>query len=148
MVFPLRHSYWWMPRRALMAAGLGMVVMGALGFVFDWERADAVVYMNGAKSGVLLGLGVVLLWIGEAWSSQWKRTIAGVCVLGFIALGVVGVLFGADAPENLGFTHIANTWESTIWLGVGVWTAITVWWPRRFFDYEYASGTSSGTPFD
>jgi len=148
MVFPFRHSYWWMPRRALMATGLGMAILGMVGFFQEWEGTEAVVYMNTAKSWAVIGLGVGLLWIGEAWSSQWKRSVAGVCALSFLALGFVGVFLGANAPDNLGFTHINGSWEAAIWLGVGAWTAITVWWPRRFFDYEYASGTSSGTPFD
>ncbi len=143
MVYPLRHSYWWAPRRALMVAGFAMALLGILGFVFEWESTAAVLYMDTTKSIIFLAAGVALYWIGEVWSSPWKRNVAGVLALAYLALGIVGVAAG-DSADNLGFTHINRPWEATIWLGTGAWTAITVWWPRRFWDYEWATGTSSG----
>ena len=144
MVWPLRYSYWWVPRRALMVVGFGLTLLGILGFFFDWETTASVIYMDTTKSVVAIVAGFFLYWIGEVWSSAWKRNVAGFLVLVYIALGLVGAIAGANDSANLGITHINRPWEATIWLGIGVWTAITVWWPRRMFDYEWATGTSSG----
>ncbi len=144
MVWPLRHSYWWAPRRALMTVGFGLVVMGILGFFFDWETTANVVYINAAKSIVCIVTGLALLLVGEVWSAGWKRKVAAFLVLASLGLGILGIVAGASGSQNLGFTHVNRPWEGTIWLGLAAWTATTLWWPRRMFDYEWATGTSSG----
>ena len=144
MVWPLRDSYWWAPRRALMTVGFGLVAMGVLGFFFDWETTANVVYVDFPKSIVFIAAGVVVYVIGEVWSAGWKRKVAAFLVLVYLALGLTGLIAGASDDRNLGFTHVNRPWEATIWLGLAAWTAITLWWPRRMFDYEWATGTSSG----
>ena len=144
MVWPLRYSYWWAPRRALITVGFGLVVMGVLGFFFDWESTANVVYINAPKSITFIAAGLFIAWAGEAWSAGWKRKVATFLLLVYLALGLVGLFAGASESRNLGFTHVNRPWEATIWLGISAWTAITLWWPRRMFDYEWATGTSSG----
>ncbi len=143
MAWPLRYSYWWVPRRALMVVGFGMVVVGIVSLFQEWESTDATIYMNTAKSSILIPTGAVVYWIGEVWSSSWKRSVASGLAIAYVVLGLLGIIAG-DTSSNLGFTHINRPWEATIWLGLGAWTAITVWWPRRMFDYPWATGTSSG----
>lgn len=144
MVWPLRYSYWWTPRRALMLTGFGLFVLGILGFFFDWSSKEGTLYMDPAKSIVSILSGLVLYWTGEVWSSAWKRKVVLILSVISLALGIIGFLFGSNETENLGFTHINNPWESGIWVGIGIWSAITIFWPRRMFDYEWATGTSSG----
>lgn len=144
MVWPLRYSYWWAPRRALMIVSFGLVLLGILGFFVDWETTANVIYINTVKSLIVIPVGLFIYWVAEMWSSSWKRSVAGCLTLVYLALGMVGLVLGANEPDNLGFTHINRPWEAAIWIGLSVWTGITLWWPRRMFDYEWATGTSSG----
>lgn len=144
MVWPLRHSYWWAPRRALMTTGFGLLILGILGFFFDWDSNENVIYMDPAKSIISIISGLILYWIGEVWSASWKRKVVGLLTIVSLALGIIGLIFGSNQSENLGITNINSPLESIIWLCVGIWSAITIFWPRRMFDYEWATGTSSG----
>ena len=112
MSWPLRYSYWWVPRRALMVVGFGMVVVGIVSLFQEWESTDATNYVNTAKSWILIGVGAVIYWIGEVWSSSWKRSVAGGLALAYGALGLLAIIAG-DTSSNLGFTHFNRPWEAT-----------------------------------
>lgn len=141
--FPLKESYWWTPRRAQMVTGGVLVALAITSFFVDWTVTSAI-YMNLAKQAIYIVAGVVIYWIGEVWSSDWKRPFGGLLSVALVALGILAFVIGGQQESNLGFTHLNRPWEALLYLAGGIWHGITVWWPRRFDDYEWATGTSSG----
>ncbi len=136
---PIDASPRWTPRRALMLGGGSLVGLGVLGFFVDWRAADPF-YLDIEKQLMFIALGAFMWYVGEVWDSVWKRWVAGPLALVFVALGIVGLLLEPD----LGFTRLNAPWESLFFLAVGVWHAICEWYPRTFYDYEWATGVSSG----
>ena len=140
---PVDNSLRWTPRRALMLTGLILMGFGAYGFFKEWGAADPM-YLDLPKRLAYIVLGGFILYIGEVWSSPWKRyTAMGMAIL-MGAVGILTLAAGGGSEPNLGFTHLNRFWEAVLYLAAGGWHAVAVWYPRRHYEYEWATGVSTG----
>jgi hypothetical protein len=137
---PIDNSPRWTPRRALLLTAWVLLGLGILGFFVDWRR-DAPFYLDIEKQAIFIVLAVFMLYTGETWDSAWKRWVAGPLSIVFTAAGASSLIL--EEP-NLGPTLINSPWEAIYFLVTGIWTAVTVWYPRPFYDYEYGTGVSTG----
>jgi len=126
------------PRRTLLVAGLVLIALGVAAFIFDWSNADPIA-LPLAKRIVFIVIGLAFQWVAEIWTTEWKRSVAAVFGIVLIPIGLVA-LFAHD----LGFMHAGGPWEGVLYLAMATVQGVALWWPRRFYDYEWGTGWSSG----
>jgi hypothetical protein len=134
---------YWTPRAALMLSGVVVVGLGVAGFFADLGPEDAFV-LDAEKRIILLVVGLVILWIGETWPSNWKQPATALLGIAFAVAGIVTLLLSGPDQRELAFTYVSRPWESIFYLAVGVANLAAALWPRPWRDYEWGTAWSSG----
>jgi hypothetical protein len=129
------------PRRTLFVAGLVLIGLGIGGFVFGWSNSDPIA-LPLTKRILFIVAGLLLEWIAEIWTSEWKRIVSATLGAAFTALGIAALI-----AKDLGFMHTGGSWEGVLYLALALPQFVALWWPRRFYDYEWGTGWSSGLRF-
>ncbi len=132
-------------RRCLLIFGALLTAVGVAGFFLGTGPND-LYHMDLGQSIAYLVLGVVSLYVGEVWNSEYKRVFLGLEGLVFLAVGVIGFLMspfmGSANYINLGMFTVQHPWENAAHLTLGVIFLTTALYPRRFRDYSYSSNVS------
>ena len=132
-------------RRCLLIFGALLTAAGVAGFFLGTGPSD-LYHLDLGQSIAYLVLGVVSLYVGEVWNSEYKRVVLGLEGLFFLAIGVIGFLmspFAGPADSiNLVIFTVQHPWENAAHLTIGVIFLATALYPRRFRDYSYSSNVS------
>ena len=132
-------------RRCLLIFGVILTVVGIAGFLIPSGPSD-LYHLGAGQSIAYLIIGVLSLYVGEVWNSEYKRVFLGIEGLFFLAIGVVGFILAAVTPGeisiNLGVFTVQHPWENAAHLTLGVIFLATALYPRRFRDYSYSSNVS------
>ena len=132
-------------RRCLLIFGALLTAAGIAGFFLGTGPND-LYHMDLGQSIAYLALGVISLYIGEVWNSEYKRVFLGLEGLFFLAIGVIGFLMspfaGSADSTNLAIFTVQHPWENAAHLTLGVILLATALYPRRFRDYSYSSNVS------
>ncbi|MBM3940589.1 MAG: hypothetical protein FJ318_06820 [SAR202 cluster bacterium] len=126
------------PRRALIVAGLVFLALGVVGLFVDWDSSGPFRLSTG-KIIALLMIGAAFEWVAEVLTSETKRPFTKFFAVVLTVAGIVGLFV-----QDWGVTTIAAPWEALTYLALGVLLGLSAWLPRRFHDYEWATGWSSG----
>ncbi len=132
-------------RRCLLIFGAILTVVGIAGFFIPSTTSD-LYHLGVGQSIAYLIIGVLSLYVGEVWNSEYKRVFLGIEGLFFLAIGVAGFILSPLNPGaasiNLGMFTVQHPWENAAHLTLGVIFLATVLYPRRFRDYSYSSNVS------
>ena len=132
-------------RRALLIFGALLTVVGIIGFFVKGQPGD-LYHMDLGQSIAYLVLGLVSLYVGEVWNSEYKRVFVGVEGAFFLVIAIVGfilsALSGNAQAANLGIFTVEYPWENAAHLTLGAIFLGTALYPRRFRDYPYSSNAS------
>ena len=132
-------------RRCLLVFGALLTVVGIAGFFLGTSPRD-LYHLELGQNIAYLVLGVLALYVGEVWNSEYKRVFLGLEGLFFLVIGAVGFVMspfmGAAASVNLGIFTVQHPWENAAHLTLGVIFLATVLYPRRFRDYSYSTNAS------
>ncbi len=127
-------------RRALMALGTLMTVVGVAGFFIGTEKGD-LYHLDIGQNIAYLVLGLVALLSGETWTSSWKRTFLGVEGVLLAGVGVAGFIVAGGGDGTLGIFWV-TLWENITHVLFGALALGTVMYPRHFRDYSYGTAVS------
>ena len=127
-------------RRALMALGTLMTVVGVAGFFIGTEKGD-LYHLDIGQNTAYLVLGLVALLSGETWTSSWKRTFLGVEGVLLAGVGVAGFIVAGGGDGTLGIFSV-TLWENITHVLFGALALGTVMYPRHFRDYSYGTAVS------
>ena len=127
-------------RRALMALGTLMTVVGVAGFFIGTEKGD-LYHLDIGQNIAYLVLGLVALLSGETWTSSWKRTFLGVEGVLLAGVGVAGFIVAGGGDGTLGIFSV-TLWENITHVLFGALALATVMYPRHFRDYSYGTAVS------
>ena len=127
-------------RRALMALGTLMTVVGVAGFFIGTEKGD-LYHLDIGQNIAYLVLGLVALLSGETWTSSWKRTFLGVEGVLLAGVGVAGFIVAGGGDGTLGIFSV-TLWENITHVLFGALALGTVMYPRHFRDYSYGTAVS------
>ena len=127
-------------RRALMALGTLMTVVGVAGFFIGTEKGD-LYHLDIGQNIAYLVLGLVALLSGETWTSSWKRTFLGVEGVLLAGVGVAGFIVAGGGDGTLGIFSV-TLWENITHVLFGALALGTVRYPRDFRDYSYGTAVS------
>ena len=127
-------------RRALMALGTLMTVVGVAGFFIGTEKGD-LYHLDIGQNIAYLVLGLVALLSGETWTSSWKRTFLGVEGVLLAGVGVAGFIVAGGGDGTLGIFSV-TLWENITHVLFGALALGTVRYPRHFRDYSYGTAVS------
>ena len=125
------------PRRTMFVAGLALILVGIAGLFANWGVNDWIA-MTTAKSIVFIVLGLFTEYVAEVWTTEIKRPYDAFCGMAAVVLGV-----GSLLTNDLGFMRVGNL-EGVFYLAIGIPQLLALFWPRRFYDYEWGTGWSSG----
>ena len=132
-------------RRCLLIFGAVLAGVGIAGFFVNSNPGDHY-HLGTGQSVAYLIMGLAALFVGEVWSSEWKRAFLGVQGMFFLGVGIAGFVQSALIEHQLGIDlgvfHVQNPWENVTHLLLGVIFIATVLYPRRFRDYSFASNVS------
>lgn len=132
-------------RRCLLIFGAILTVVGIAGFFIPSTTSD-LYHLGVGQSIAYLIIGVLSLYVGEVWNSEYKRVFLGIEGLFFLAIGVAGFILSplnpGESSINLGMFTVQHPWENAAHLTLGVIFLATVLYPRRFRDYSYSSNVS------
>jgi len=121
----------------MFVAGLALIVVGIAGLFANWGVNDWIA-MTTVKSIAFIVLGLLTEYVAEVWTTEIKRPYDTL-------LGVVTIVVGLAclATDDLGFMRAGNL-EGAFFLAIGIPQMLALFWPRRFYDYEWGTGWSSG----
>ncbi len=136
-----RYSKGLTSRRCLLTFGLGLSVLGIVGFFVDTQAGDLYDLGTGQSIAYLI-VGLASLLVGEVWGSDWKRAFLGLEGLFFLVVGIAGFAIAGGDSHDLGIFNVENPWENVVHLLLGLIFLGTALFPRRFRDYSFGSSVS------
>jgi hypothetical protein len=129
------------PRRTMFAAGFALIILGIAGLAAGWASGDWLAFTT-AKGIAFIVCGIVLELVAEVWTAEFKRPVSALFGIATTALGVASIV-----TDDLGFMATGGWTEGVLYLALGLPQFVALWWPRRFYDYEWGTGWSSGLKF-
>ena len=132
-------------RRCLLIFGSLLAAAGIAGFFVDSRPGD-LYHMGVDQSIAYLVMGLTALYVGEVWSSEYKRVFLAIEGVFFLGIAIAGFVMSAlveyQSGIYLGVFSVQHPWESAAHLLLGVIFLGTALYPRRFRDYSYSSNVS------